>query len=70
VLAALPFVVVVQERNQEEVRVEEIEVDFSLRKGNFWMSHQMCWKNVGRSFRILIKKHPVRKLSDESNEIN
>jgi hypothetical protein len=39
----------------------------------FWVSHQMCRKDVGRGFRILIKKQitePVRKLRDESNDTN
>jgi hypothetical protein len=51
VLAALPFVVVVQERNkEEEVRVEEIEAAFSSRKENVWVLYWMCWKNVRRGF--------------------
>ena len=29
---------------------------FSWGVENFWVSHQMCWKDVGRDFWILIKK--------------
>jgi hypothetical protein len=32
-----------------------IQAAFSSHNENFWVSHQMCRKDVGRDFRILIK---------------
>ena len=43
---------------------------FSWGGENFWVSHRMCRKDVGRGFLILIKKQitePIKKLRDKSN---